>query len=114
MGKTRERQRLLQFLYDAYFDDTRQSENNIEEIAFQLNPEINRERLKIYLIEFLENGWIEWDKERPKAYKITDKGILRYRSSSWSSISMTHKLVIITIVITTILGLLNLVYCTCT
>ena len=76
--KTTERRRLLQFFYEAYFDNNRQSENWIEEIAFQLKPEIDRQSLKIYLIEFLENGWIVWDKERSDAYIITDKGILRY------------------------------------
>ena len=36
--------------------------------------------MKIYLIEFLEKGWIEWDEKRPNAYRITNKGILAYDS----------------------------------
>lgn len=109
----REKRTLLKFFYDSYSDNSRQSENRIEEIDLWFKHPINRDRLKLYLIEFLNKEWIEWDKTRSNAYIITDKGILRYNSSSWSSISITHKLVIITIVITTILGLLNLMYCTC-
>lgn len=105
--KIREQKRLLQLFYDAYFDDKRQSENWIEEIALQLKPEINRERLKIYLIEFLEKGWIEWDKERSDAYIITNKGILYYSSSWYSRLNDNQRITIIGIMISAILVLIG-------
>lgn len=105
--KIREKRSLLKFFYEAYSDSSRQSENWIEEIDLWFNPPINRDRLKIYLIEFLENGWIERDKERTRAYVITNKGILYY-SSSWNSNHIDNQtIVIIGIITSTILTLLG-------
>lgn len=103
----KKKQRLLKFFNDSHFDKKRQSENREDEIAFQLNPQIDRKRLTLYRIEFLEKGWIERDEKRPDAYKITEKGIL-YHSSSWSSrISGNQKIAIISIAISSILILLG-------
>lgn len=83
--KTRERKRLLKFFYEVYFDNDKQSQNWEEEIFPQLKPKINKDRVKIYLIEFLENGWIEWDKERSDAYIITNKGIVYLRYNGFTN-----------------------------
>ncbi|MGR3177027.1 MAG: hypothetical protein ACUZ8E_03095 [Candidatus Anammoxibacter sp.] len=73
--KWKERHRLLKFFYDANFNDNVQSAYREDEVDHQLKPSMNRKKLKIYLIEFIENKWIEQDK-RPNAYKITNKGIV--------------------------------------
>jgi len=84
--KLRERQRLLELFNDAHFNDKRESMYREDEVFYLLKPSINRDKLKIYLIEFLEKGWIEWDKERSNAYRITDKGILYYSKLSQFSL----------------------------
>ena len=106
-NKTRERRILLKFLYDVYSDKSRQFANWIEEIAFQLKPEIDRQRLKAYLDIFSENEWIEWDKERPEAYIITSKGRVYHSSSSWSRLSTNKKIKIIGIIVGSTLALLG-------
>ena len=104
--KIQERRALLKFFYEAYFDNSRQSENWIEEIDLWFKPPLNRDRLKIYLIEFLEKNWIELDEKRKDAYRITDQGILYH--SSWNSNHIDNqKIVIIGIITSAILTLLG-------
>lgn len=102
----REKRALLKFFYDSYSDNSRQSENRIEEIDLWFKPPINRDRLKLYLIEFLDKGWIEWDNTRSNAYIITDRGILYH--SSWNSNHVDNQtIVIIGIITSAILTLLG-------
>ena len=90
--KTRERERLLKFFYDAYFDDKRESMYREDEIFYQLKPQINRSRLIIYLIEFSENGWIERDEKRTNAYKITNKGIVYLGYNGFTNTQVSNSL----------------------
>lgn len=98
----REKRRILRFLYNAYFDNKRQSENRDDEIAFQLKRPIERQRLIIYLKEFEIKGLIERDRKRTDAYRITDKGIVYCSgglSSSVANMPMQKKIIIILMII---------------
>ena len=100
--KWKEKQRLLRFFNDTYFDDKRESEYREDEIFAQLSPSIDRKKLKIYLIEFLDKEWIELDEKRSNAYRITHKGILYYSGgllSRITNIPIPKKIIIILMII---------------
>jgi len=99
------RGRLLEFFYDAYCDSKRQSEFAEYEIFYQLKPEMNRNKLNIYLREFLAKGLIEFDKKRKNAYLISDLGIIHYSSSGWSLLSTNQKIKLIGIITASIIAI---------
>ena len=109
MGKMQ----VLKFLAEARSDQKGQSDYRLDELHAQLKPEIELSKLNIYLLDLRQKGWVKPSDGRQNAYRISNAGRIYYSSSLWSRISMTHRLVIITIAITTIIGLLNLWYCSC-
>ncbi len=96
-----DKKRLLQFFVET------KTEYRVDELHMLINPKIDRDKLELYCIEFLEKGWIERDEARTNAYGITDKGIMRY-SFSWSSrLNDSQRITIIGITISAILVLIG-------
>ena len=95
MGK----RRLLRFLSE------KRSEYRIDELHAQITPNIDRDKLEFYCIEFLEKGWIERDKKRQNAYRITDKGRVYHSSSWWSNLNPNQRINIMGITIASIISI---------